>query len=242
MRLGIMQPYFLPYLGYFDLIRNTDRWIVFDTPQYIRHGWVNRNRILHPRSGWQYMIVPLRRHSHQAPIQDIEIDRGLPWQQRIVGQLSHYRRRAPHYRFTVEFLREALDFSGASLACLNVHLLGRVCELLGIPFQGELLSDMSLALGAIEQPGDWALRIATAVGASEYINPPGGAALFDAAAFAAAGVTLTIRQPPGFEYPCPGYTFCENLSIVDLLMWNSVAEISTFLSQHALPDSLSGDH
>ena len=59
MRLGIMQPYFFPYLGYFDLINSTDRWIVFDTVQYIRHGWINRNRILHPNEGWQYIIVPI---------------------------------------------------------------------------------------------------------------------------------------------------------------------------------------
>ena len=103
MRLGIMQPYFLPYLGYFDLIRNTDRWIVFDTPQHIRHGWVSRNRILHPTAGWQYILVPLQGHSHKTAIRDILINDASPWRQRILGQLEHYRRRAPHFERTFEF-------------------------------------------------------------------------------------------------------------------------------------------
>ena len=73
VRLGIMQPYFFPYLGYFDLINRTDRWIVFDTAQYIRHGWVNRNRILHSDSEWQYILVPLKKHSRKAAIKDIAV-------------------------------------------------------------------------------------------------------------------------------------------------------------------------
>ena len=59
MVLGMMQPYFLPYLGYYALIRATDTWVVFDDTQYIRHGWVDRNRVLHPTEGWQYIKVPV---------------------------------------------------------------------------------------------------------------------------------------------------------------------------------------
>ena len=77
MKLGIMQPYFFPYLGYFDLIHSVDKWVVFDTPQYIRHGWVNRNRILHPESDWQYIIVPLKKHPRNTPIKEIEIADGI---------------------------------------------------------------------------------------------------------------------------------------------------------------------
>ncbi|MBK7111860.1 MAG: WbqC family protein [Flavobacteriales bacterium] len=62
-RVGIMQPYFFPYLGYFGLIANTDRWIVFDPVQYIRKGWVNRNRVLKPGGGWKYVSIPVAKHS-----------------------------------------------------------------------------------------------------------------------------------------------------------------------------------
>ena len=234
-----MQPYFLPYLGYFDLIRNTDRWIVFDTPQHIRHGWISRNRILHPTAGWQYILVPLQGHSHKTAIRDILINDALPWRQRILGQLEHYRRRAPHFGRTFEFLRDGLDFQNTSLARLNVHLLQRVCGLLDIPFHPELFSEMSLDLGPIAHGGDWALRIAAALGADEYLNPSGGEALFDPAAFAGAGIRLAIRQPPCMEYRCRGYTFEPNLSIIDLLMWNSVEDVAAFLAAYALPQPTS---
>ena len=74
MILGIMQAYFFPYLGYFDLINCSDKWIVFDTVQYIRHGWVNRNRILHPTEGWQYIIVPIRKSKREAVLSSVEIN------------------------------------------------------------------------------------------------------------------------------------------------------------------------
>jgi hypothetical protein len=233
VKLGIMQPYFFPYLGHFDLIRHTDRWIVFDTPQYIRHGWINRNRILHPEEGWQWILVPLRKHSHRVAIKDVEINDDLPWRQTILGQLTHYRRRAPHYEATVRFVQDCLAEPEISLTRLNVRILDRTCRLLGIPFRYQLFSEIELPIGPVEGPGDWALRIAEAVGADEYVNPPGGEVLFDQAAFVAAGIALTIRQPPLMHYRCWGYTFEPHLSIVDLLMWNSVAEISAFLDRSA---------
>ncbi|MBN2466493.1 WbqC family protein, partial [candidate division WOR-3 bacterium] len=87
-----MQPYFFPYLGYFDLIYRTDRWVVFDTAQYIRHGWVNRNRILHPSSGWQYITAPLRQHHRDTPISGVLVKEGRDWRDRVCGQLVHYKK------------------------------------------------------------------------------------------------------------------------------------------------------
>ena len=74
MRLGIMQPYFFPYLGYFSLIKHADLFILFDTPQFIRHGWIERNRILKPDVGWMYVSVLLIKHELQTPIKDVKID------------------------------------------------------------------------------------------------------------------------------------------------------------------------
>ena len=71
MKLGIMQPYFAPYLGYISLIKHTDEFILFDTVQFIRHGWIERNRILKPGGGWQYIAIPLVKHSQKTLICDI---------------------------------------------------------------------------------------------------------------------------------------------------------------------------
>jgi len=233
MRLGIMQPYFFPYLGYFDLIHRTDRWVVFDTAQYIRHGWVNRNRILHPNSGWQYITAPLRKHHRDSAIKDILVKEGKDWRDRVRGQLVHYQKRAPYYTEVAELVRHCLDNDESSLARLNVAILDKVCGFLQIPFRYEFFSGMKLDLGPVDGPGDWALRISEALGASEYVNPPGGEVLFDKAKFEAAGIKLTIQRFENMTYPCGGYEFEPALSIVDVLMWNSPAAVVRHLAEPA---------
>jgi len=166
MTLGIMQPYFAPYLGYFDLIRRCDEWVVFDTAQYIRHGWVNRNRILHPTSAWQYLIVPLQKHARETAIMDIKIVEGEQWRDRIRGQLQHYRGKAPYYHEVAKLIETVLRASVVSLSQLNILCLQHCCSRLGIPFRFRIFSEMRLDLPAISDPGHWALEISTALGAS----------------------------------------------------------------------------
>ncbi|MFN8710728.1 MAG: WbqC family protein, partial [Planctomyces sp.] len=75
MRLGMMQPYFFPYVGYFSLIHATDHWVVFDSAQYIRRGWVNRNRILSTgESPWKYIRIPVQHSDMETRISEILID------------------------------------------------------------------------------------------------------------------------------------------------------------------------
>jgi len=231
MRLGIMQPYFFPYLGYFDVINCVDKWIVFDTAQYIRHGWINRNRILHPKEGWQYIIVPLKKHSRETAIKDVRIANDQRWKERIVGQLQHYRKKAPYFTETMSLVEDCLSLEEDSISRLNVFILDKVCAYLGIHFDYSFFSEMSLELGPVEGPGDWALRISEAMGAKEYVNPP-GANFFDERKFRNAGIRLTIRKLPPFEYSCRGYEFIPNLSIIDVLMWNEPEKIKSYLDEH----------
>ena len=240
MKLGIMQPYFFPYLGYFDLIHGVDQWIVFDTPQYIRRGWVNRNRILHPTAAWQYIVAPVRKHGREAPIGDIRVVESGEWRELIPRQLEHYRRRAPCFEAVAELVHDCLGSPEQSLARLNVQILARMCAVLGIPFAPRFFSEMNLPLGAVDGPGDWALRIAEALGADEYVNPPGGHDLFDASKFAASGIQLTMQKPADFTYECPGYLFQASLSIVDVLMWNSVQQIRGYLEGRRRAERVEG--
>lgn len=233
MKLGIMQPYFFPYIGYFELIYCTDRWVVFDTAQYIRHGWVNRNRILHPTQGWQYIIVPTQHHDQKTPIHQIRINDDSRWRDKLLGQLQHYRKQAPYYKAVTDIVSACVADTDNSLNRLNVRSLQLVCSYLGIPFNDSLFSEMDLTLGPVAGPGDWALRISEALGAHEYLNPPGGADLFDRAKFEAAGITLTIQTPVDYVYSCGSYQFEPNLSIIDVLMWNSVEAIRSYLSARA---------
>jgi WbqC-like protein family len=232
MILGIMQPYFFPYLGYFDLINYSERWIVFDTAQYIRHGWVNRNRILHPQKGWQYIIVPLKKHSREIFIRDVELNSDPQWIYRIMGQIQHYKKKAPFFGDIYRLVEDCLHVKEVSLSRLNVKILERICQYLEIKFEYEYFSEMNLTLGPVESPGDWALRISKAIGANEYVNPFGGKTIFDVSKFEDLGIRLTIRNLPPIEYQCPGYDFIPNLSILDVLMWNPPEEVKAYLDTH----------
>lgn len=236
MILGIMQPYFFPYLGYFDLINYSDRWIVFDTVDYIRHGWINRNRILHPSEGWQYVIVPTRKHKHNIAIKDVVVNDDQKWRERIAGQIQHYKKRAPYFRPVKELIEDCLSIGETSLSRLNAKILEKVCAYMAIDLRYELFSEMSLDLGEVNGPGDWALRISEALDADEYINPPGGAEIFEPELFDKSGIKLTIRQIPDLEYGCRGYEYIPKLSIIDVLMWNSPEEVKKFLDSQTTPD------
>lgn len=123
MKIGIMQPYFLSYLGYYSLIRQVDRYLVFDTAQYIYHGWINRNRILKPGGAdWQYIQVPVKKHARTDAIKDVLIDNEKPWRERILGQIAHYKKRAPFYRKIVEWLKETWNGNFVSIADLDIAM------------------------------------------------------------------------------------------------------------------------
>lgn len=231
MILGAMQPYFFPYLGYFDLINRTDRWIVFDTPQYMREGWVNRNRILHSREGWQYIIVPLRKHARETPINQVEAVEFPDWRRKIINQFTHYRGRAPFYREIIALLEDCFAPREKNLSRINVHCLGKVCRYLGISWAPEIFSEMHLPIGSVEEAADWALRISEAAGASEYLNPPGGTALYGAERFARHGIRLHIQEDFNFEYECGGYSYIPKLSVLDVLMWVDPVSIKAHLDR-----------
>ena len=241
MKLAIMQPYFFPYLGYFDLIHRTDRWVVFDTAQYIRHGWVNRNRILHPNSGWQYILAPLQQHHREAPIRDVRVHEGRGWRDRLCGQLVHYKKKAPYYAAAMGLVEDCLDNTELSLSRLNVGILDKVCRYLQIPFRYEYFSDMKLDLGPITGPGDWALRISEAMGADEYINSPGAKGYLDRKQFESAGIKLTFQEFENMTYCCDPYSFEPALSIIDVLMWNSPSAVVRHLAARGVSRSPSND-
>ncbi|NCC94317.1 MAG: hypothetical protein EOM10_13715 [Opitutae bacterium] len=232
MKLGIMQPYFFPYPGYFDLIRKTDRWVVFDTPQYTPRTWMNRNRILHPAEGWQYITVPVEKFPRFAPMTAIRVKEPEASRDKVLRQLEHYRRHAPRYDDAVAVVTEGFARRRSdSLVDVNVACLAAVCEYLGMAFNHALFSEMDLRLPEIDHPGKWALEICRAMGADEYVNAPGGRELFDPKAFRESGIALRFGTIREFVYPTRPYAFTPHLSILDCIMWCTPEEITAFLDE-----------
>ena len=216
-----MQPYFFPYIGYFSLIHRVDKWVVFDVTQYTPKTWMNRNRVLHPTTGWNWVTVPLAKSSRSMAIRDAMMADPAAAQRSTLGKLSHYRRRAPYWSEVEAVVRAAFEpLTDTSLVGLNVRGMVATCAYLSIDFQPLVCSSLDLDLGPIDGPGGWAPAIAAALGASEYVNPIGGAHLFDPADFAAAGVTLSFLEQPNFLYDTGPYRFEPGLSMLDVLMWN----------------------
>ncbi len=232
--LGIMQPYFFPYLGYFSLIKHSDRFILLDVVQFIRHGWIERNRILKPGEGWQYIQVPLVKHPRETPINEVKIRINESWQDRILRQLEHYKRRAPYYREVVNFLENAFSHEKGSIADLDAHLLEATCQYIGIPFKREVFSEMHLAIEPVAAPDEWALNICRALSADTYINPPGAMELFYRDKYAQAGIMLKFVKVNLRPYDQRRQFFEEGLSILDVMMFNTPQQIQAMLDDYCL--------
>lgn len=234
MRLGIMQPYFFPYMGYISLIKHTDEFILFDTPQFIRHGWIERNRILKPGGGWQYIAVPLVKHGQKTPIQEIEINNATEWKEKLVAQLAHYK-KAPYYSQVIALLQEVLEPEYTDIVSLNKAALEKVCSYLGIDTPITVFSKMDLQIDEVYAPDEWALNICKAIdGADEYWNPPGGKDFFDVSKYEREGITIRFQKMNLREYRQGKNTFEEGLSIIDVMMYNSVQKINEMLDDFEL--------
>lgn len=235
MILGVMQPYFFPYLGYFELIAICDTWVVLDNVQYKQQSWMNRNRVLDGTGGWKYITVPVEKASAFTSIDRIHIHDKTRARDHMIGQLRHYRGfKAPFVR-VVEGLvdRVFADTSSDLLRDLNVASLEAVCRYLGLHFDPMLMSRTDLSLPEIRSPGDWSLEIATALGADTYVNAPNGRGLFDADEFARRGIRLLFTELIDFRYATGGVPFVEHLSIIDVLMWNSPEVVAQELYRRA---------
>ena len=236
MTLGIMQPYFLPYLGYFSLIKVVDEFVLFDTPQFIRHGWIERNQILKPNGEKLYIKVPLNKHSRETTIKDISIRADQNWKQTIISQLGPYKKKAPYYGVVVGLLEEIFALETDSIVALNEHGLKLVCNHLGINTPIKVYSEMDLEIDPVNAPDEWALNICKAYGASAYYNPTGGMEFFERQKYAAAGIELKFVKLEPTPYKQLGNEFVPFLSVVDVLMFNPVDSVNQMLDQIILLD------
>ena len=235
MKLAINQPYFFPYLGYFSLISSADKFILLDTVQFIRHGWVNRNRILKPNGqDWQYITLPLKKHPRNTRIVDIEV-KEEDWQNRILAQLHHYKKKTTHFREILSFLEKNLDFKTNRLSEINTSLLSATCDFIGIPFNCDVYSTMNLTHQAPQDAGEWALYISEALRADCYINLPNGKALFDENKFEEKDIQLRFVEADLSNYRIDKKeAFITGLSIIDVLMYKGRKETKRIIENYKL--------
>ncbi|VVE31964.1 hypothetical protein PMO31116_03660 [Pandoraea morbifera] len=231
MKVGIMQPYFLPYIGYLQLMNLVDKWVIFDDIQFIDKGWVNRNRILHPdeEKEWQFITLPLSKRGQFDKISALRVDHTAKWREQILGKLTMYKKKAPFYKDAVAFVNQCFSATHDDLSAFLEHTLRTTARTFDMRCEFLTQSRAGFDTSQVETPGQWALEISKQLGADEYINPHGGVEIFDEAEYAANGVKLTFLKPTLTPYKQRREGFVPGLSIVDVMMWNSIDDIKAML-------------
>ncbi|WP_296231584.1 WbqC family protein [Pseudomonas sp. UBA4617] len=211
-----MQPYFLPYLGYYQLLGAADLFISYDTAQFIKNGWIERNRyLLDGEPKW--FGVALEKSSHKLPIHEKRISQGFQCQQ-VVEKLKHAYRTAPYVHQVLPWLAQLLEQPAASIAELNLSVLRASCALIGL--DTPIIAASALPAGAGVGGQARVLELMAATGATHYLNPAAGAFLYEAGAFAKAGIELELLHAELMPYPQQGREFVPGLSLLDALMFN----------------------
>ncbi len=230
-----MQPYFFPYLGYFSLIKHTDKFILLDEVQFIRHGWVERNRILKLNDGWLYIKVPLLKFGRDTRIKDCYINNRQNWQEKILAQMVTYKKIAPYFKEINQLLTDLFDKNFDTITQLNKETLLLICNYLNITTNIDKYTDMNINIEKPKEPDEWALNICKAIGVvNECRNPIGGLDFFDKSKYKKENIKLLFQKVNLETYNQKREPFIPGLSIIDVLMFNSVEEVHKMLDNYEL--------
>jgi hypothetical protein len=210
-----MQPYFMPYIGYWQLVTAVDRMIVLDDVAFIRRGWINRNRILVAGAAHRFSL-PLRQASQNRPINQIELATDAGWWQRFRSTLAQSYRRAPFYEETLAVLEPILSEGRGPLLPFLLHSLRSVSAHLDI--RTPLVAASVVDPEHRQRGQERILGLCRHEGAAAYLNLPGGRTLYDPLRFRDAGMELRFLVPRERPYAQLGGGWIPWLSIIDLLM------------------------
>lgn len=223
MRLAIMQPYFFPYIGYFQLISAVDRFIVYDNIKYTKKGWINRNRML--QNGKDVMFsLPLKSGSDFLDVRERELAADFN-RDKLLNQIKGAYRRAPHFENIFPLAEQIVRYEDTNLFRFLHHSIVETCKFLGITTEISISSEIAIDHDLTGQ--EKVLALCAATGASTYVNAIGGMELYSKEAFREKGIELKFIKSAPFEYTQFGDEFVPWLSIIDVMMFNSKEETRT---------------
>jgi len=217
MRLAIMQPYFLPYIGYWQLIAAVDVFVVYDNIKYTKKGWINRNRFL--VNGKEALFsLPLRKDSDFLDVNQRYLADSFD-REDLIRRFREAYRKAPEFHAFMPFLEDLIRFASNNLFDYILNSIHRICELLEI--KTKVIISSTIECDHSLKSSDRVQAICKALCADTYINPIGGTELYSKEDFKQKGVMLRFFRPYPFEYPQGILDFLPWLSILDVLMFNS---------------------
>jgi len=230
MRLAIMQPYIFPYLGYFQLISAVDKFVVYDDVNFIKKGWINRNRILQKNSA-NVFTVPLVKISQNKLINTIRVSNDIKWKEKLSLTLQHYYGKAPMFNTIYQMAMPVFDSKTSTISELAYMSLKIVCGYLDIKTKFVFSSEYN---NKHIKGQDRIINICLLEKATQYINAFGGKELYSPQAFKEKGIELFFIKTKPYEYKQFSNPFVPDLSIIDILMFNEKEKVQELLGLYEL--------
>jgi hypothetical protein len=228
MKLAIMQPYFLPYPGYFQLMAAVDEFIVYDNIKYVKSGWINRNRLCRDGRAATFSL-PLKHASDSLDVRERELAEAFD-PGRLLNQFRGAYAKAPQFPEIFPWLEGIMRHSERNLFRFLHHSIRAARELLGI--ETTLRTSSEITIDHALKGKNKVIALCRAEGAHTYINAIGGTELYDKEEFAQQGIELAFLRSRPLEYPQTGPNFVPSLSIVDMLMFNPLGWVRARIADH----------
>lgn len=230
-KIGIMQPYFFPYIGYWQLINDVDTYVIYDDVNYIKGGWINRNRILMKDKD---ILITLRLNgsSPNKLINQIEVENNPVAKRKLLKSIQLCYSRAPYFDEVYSVIEDIINHDEAKLSEYLAYSIKRLCEYMSI--NTKIILSSELVKNPELKAQDKVIEICTALKGTEYINAIGGIELYDKNAFSDKGLELKFLKTCDIKYTQHTDEFTSNLSIIDVLMFNSKDEVGELLEKYEL--------
>lgn len=228
-----MQPYIFPYIGYYQLLESSDKFVIFDDVNFIKRGWINRNNIL--LNGKEFLFsIPLNKPSQNRLICDTKIKFPSVGRESFLKTISSAYSKAPYFEEVFDLIKRVINYQEDDLTKYLLNSLQEVCGYIGLNVDFIRSSDIDYdrSLGAEGKIID----ICKELEASTYINPPGGRDLYDRDNFVSCNIDLKFLESDrdSIVYKQWGSNFVPNLSIIDVLMFNGATGSYEFVKKYNL--------
>ncbi len=231
MKIGIMQPYFFPYIGYWQLIYAVDTFVVYDDVNYINSGWINRNNIL--LNDKKFLItLPLYKSSIHKKINEIEITNEHKIINKMLKSIEQSYKKAPFYNQAFNIISNTLLAKEKSLANILYNSITSVCNYLEI--KTNIIKSSEIAKNNDLKGQEKIIEIVKSLDGKQYINAIGGQELYKASDFREQNIYLNFLKTKDIEYKQWQNKFIPHLSIIDVMMFNPKSKIQEMLNEFEL--------
>ena len=232
MKLGIMQPYFFPYLGYFQLLNCVDKLVLYDNIEFTKKGWINKNRLL--LNGKESLFsINLKKDSDYLNICERSISPVYKKErEKLIRKIESSYKKAPCYAEVMPLIRKIIE---ADIENLFDYILNSIVEInTYLNIKTPLVISSSLNISNDLKGQDKVIAICNKIKPSEYVNPVGGMELYSKITFKKNGLDLSFIEMNSIEYFQGSDSFVSHLSIIDVLMWNKKEKVICFLNEYKL--------